>query len=288
MVLQYITWNADPEIFSIGSFALRWYGLLFASGFYVGYLIMRKFFKIEKIPQKLLDTLAIYMILGSLLGARLGHCLFYEPDYYLANPWEIIKPWSGRLGENAKIGIQGLASHGGGIGVLIALYLFSRKAKSSYIWILDRIAIVTALAGSFIRLGNLMNSEIVGLPTDLPWAFVFTRLQDGVPRHPSQLYEAISYLIIFIFLYRLYVKNQGKFRNGLTTGWFLVTVFFMRFLIEFLKKDQVDFESTMALNMGQILSIPFVLLGITILIWPNITKSPPKVTSGKAALKKQP
>ena len=255
MVLEYITWNASPEIFHIGDFAVRWYGVLFAMGFLIGYFIMQDFFRREKIPLKLLDQLTTYMVVATIIGARLGHCLFYEPEYYLSHPLEILKIWEG-----------GLASHGGAIGIIIALYIFSRKNNVSYWWTLDRIAIVTALAGFFIRMGNLMNSEIFGKVTDLSWGFVFVRASDPSlaldPRHPTQIYEALSYLVIFAILMLVYYRSHGGFREGLTISLFMILVFSARFFIEFLKEPQVGFERGLALNMGQILSIPFVLAGV--------------------------
>ena len=255
MILDYITWNAKPEIFTVLGITVRWYGVLFAMGFFCGYFIMQNFFRREKIPLKLLDQLTTYMVIATIVGARLGHCLFYEPEYYLSHPIEILKIWEG-----------GLASHGGAIGILIALVIFSRRNNVSYWWTLDRIAIVTALAGFFIRMGNLMNSEIFGKVTDLPWGFIFVRASDPTlatqPRHPTQIYEALSYLLIFVVLMIIYYRTNGKFREGLTISLFMILVFMARFLIEFLKEPQVSFEHNMILDMGQILSIPFILAGV--------------------------
>ena len=256
MTLLDIPWNVNPEIFNIGKFAIRWYGLLFASSFFFGYLIMARFFKKEKIPEEVLDRLTLYMALGTIIGARFGHCLFYEPGYYLSNPVEILMIWHG-----------GLSSHGAGIGIFIALYLFSKKSKKSYLWILDRIAVVVALSGLFIRTGNLMNSEIYGVETNLPWGFVFLRNGETLPKHPTQIYEALAYFLIFILLYFIYKRNQGIFKSGLLFSLFMIFVFTFRFFVEFIKIDQVVFESGMILNMGQWLSIPFVLFGIILLIF---------------------
>ena len=256
MIFGAINWDVNPEIFRIGNFAVRWYGLLFASGFFFGYLIFMRFFKKEGLSADLLDKLTIYMALGTVIGARLGHCLFYEPDYYLSNPVEILKIWRG-----------GLASHGAAIGILIALWLWVRKFKMSFIWIIDRIVVVVALAGAFIRLGNLMNSEIYGVETSLPWGFVYIRNLEVVPKHPTQIYEALTYFLVFVMLLVIYYKTNAKPRSGMLFGIFLILVFGMRFLIEFIKEDQVDFEAGMALNMGQWLSIPFALLGAGILVW---------------------
>ena len=253
MHLLVIPWDVNPEIFRIGSFAVRWYGLLFASSFLFGYIIMNRIFKNENLEEAVLDRLTVYMALGVIIGARLGHCLFYEPGYYLSHPLEILKIWHG-----------GLASHGAAIGILIALWLFVRKEKKDYTWIIDRIAIVVALSGFFIRTGNLMNSEIYGVETTLPWGFVFLRNGETAPKHPTQIYEALAYLIIFLLLFRIYWRKKGEHIQGLLISLLLILVFTARFFIEFLKEDQVAFESTMKLNMGQWLSIPFIIVGV---IW---------------------
>lgn len=272
MELQIIPWNVDPEIFRIGNFAIRWYGLLFASGFVFGYIIMKKIFANEGFSDATLDRLTVYVAIGTIVGARLGHCFFYEPSYYLAHPLEILKVWHG-----------GLASHGAAIGILLALWLFARKEKKPFIWAIDRVVIVVALAGALIRLGNLMNSEIYGVETTLPWGFVFLRNHETVPKHPTQIYEALAYLITFGVLMRVYWKNKGKQKPGLLFGLFLIMVFGFRFFVEYVKEDQVAFEAGMKLNMGQLLSIPFVLAGIGLLIW-SFRKKPapePAKTAGK-------
>ncbi len=250
MHLLVIPWDVNPEIFRIGSFAVRWYGLLFASSFLFGYIILDKVFKNENLSQATLDRLTVYVAIGVIVGARLGHCLFYEPGYYLSHPLEIIKIWHG-----------GLASHGAAVGILIALWLFVRKEKKDYTWIIDRVAIVVALSGFFIRMGNLMNSEIYGVETTLPWGFVFLRNGETAPKHPTQIYEALTYLLIFILLFRIYWKSKGEYIQGLLISLTLILIFTARFFIEFLKEDQVAFESGMKLNMGQLLSIPFVISG---------------------------
>lgn len=254
-MLAFIEWNVNPEIFHLGSISVRWYGFLFAMAFVAGYFIMTWVFKKEERPQSDLEQLSVYMIFGTVIGARLGHCLFYNPEYYLSNPLEIFKVWEG-----------GLASHGAAIGIIIALYLFSKKRKNyPLLWVLDRIVIVTALGGTFIRLGNLFNSEIIGQPTDVSWAFIFTAV-DELPRHPTQLYESIAYLIVFLTLFLVYYKGIEKSRRGLLFGLFLVLVFTFRFFIEFLKENQSGFEEGMALNMGQLLSIPFVIIGLAFIL----------------------
>lgn len=265
MQLAFIIWDIDPNIFSIsdtipiiGGFAIRWYGLLFALGFIFGYIILKKVFLKEGVPIKVLDDLATYMIIFTIIGARLGHCLFYEPAYYLSHPLDILKIWEG-----------GLASHGAAVGILVGLYYFSKRYHKPYLWVLDRIVIVVALAGFFIRMGNLMNSEIFGEATTLPWGFVFVRVfgeNYNIAHHPTQIYEALSYLILFVFLYSYYWKHKGAPLPGVIFGYFLVILFSVRFLIEFIKLPQVDFENNMLLNMGQILSIPFIFIGIYLIV----------------------
>lgn len=263
MHLLTIPWNPDPEIFRIGSFAIRWYGLLFASSFLFGYIIMMKMFRNEGLSETVLDKLTVYMALGTILGARLGHCLFYEPSFYLSHPLEILKIWHG-----------GLASHGAAIGILIVLWLFVRKEKKGYFWVLDRIAVVVALAGFLIRTGNLMNSEIYGVETSLPWGFVFLRNDEVVPKHPTQIYEGLTYLLVFFLLFRIYWNKKGDVYQGLLISIFLILVFTSRFFIEFVKEPQVEFESAMKLNMGQLLSIPFIIMGITGLVMSLKLKKP--------------
>lgn len=245
-----ITWNVSPTIVHVGPLQLRWYGLMFLAGFLIGFQGMKKICTWEKKPLEKLDSLLTYLFMGTLFGARLGHCLFYEPSYYFAHPLDILKIWEG-----------GLASHGGGIGVLIAILLFSRKnPEFPLFWILDRVAIFTVLTGSFIRIGNLMNSEIVGRPTDLPWAFVFTKI-DSLPRHPTQIYESLCYFVIASLGWRTYLKYKARLPAGRIFGLTMALIFVARFGIEFLKENQEAFEASLPLNMGQLLSIPFVLVG---------------------------
>ncbi|MBN1107583.1 MAG: prolipoprotein diacylglyceryl transferase [Bacteroidales bacterium] len=251
MHLLIIPWDVNPEIFRIGSFAVRWYGLLFATAFLFGYMIMLRIFKNENLTDTLLDKLTLYMALGVIIGARLGHCLIYEPEYYLAKPLEILKVWKG-----------GLASHGGAAGILIATGWFAWKEKKSWFWILDRVSIVVALAGFFIRMGNLMNSEIYGVETTLPWGFVFLRNGETAPKHPTQIYEGLAYLLIFILLYRIYWRKKGEHIEGLLISLICILIFTARFFIEFLKEDQVMREANMVLNLGQKYSIPLVIAGI--------------------------
>ncbi|NMD01101.1 MAG: prolipoprotein diacylglyceryl transferase [Bacteroidales bacterium] len=250
MISLFIHWHPNPEIFNIGGFGIRWYGLLFAMGFLFGYIIMQKIFQREQIPQKTLYRLSIYMLIGTVVGARLGHCFFYEPAYYISHPFEIL---------NLRQG--GLASHGAAIGILLSLWFFSQKEKKPFSWIVDRIVIVVALAGFFIRMGNLMNSEIYGAITNVPWAFIFDNV-DNNPRHPSQIYESLTYLLLFALLFWMYFKRNASEKPYLLFGVFLIGCFGFRFLVEFIKDVQVDFERNMFLYMGQWLSIPFILAGI--------------------------
>ena len=257
-----IHWNVDPVALHIGSFELRWYSLMFLIAFALGYYIISRMFKREKVNEEYLGSMLIYIFLAVLIGARLGHCLFYEPDYYLTSEhWlEIVWPFSnGRF-----VGFQGLASHGAAIGILIALWLYWRKYMMSPWWFLDRLVIVVALGGAFVRLGNLFNSEIYGVATDLPWGFVFEHNREPLPKHPTQLYESLSYFLIFGVSLWYYLHKKGQFKTGSIFGWWLVALFGARLLIEFVKNDQVDFEAGMILNMGQLLSLPFIIGGLVI------------------------
>lgn len=263
MLLQ-IVWNIDPEIFRIGGFALRYYSLFFVVVFLLGYNIMHNIYKDEGLQEDLVNKLLIYVIVGTILGARLGHTLFYEFDYFKHHLLEIVLPFKITDGKFELTGYQGLASHGGAIGILLAVWLYSGNNKLSTLWVLDRLVIVVALGGFFIRLGNFFNSEILGSPTDVAWAVVFTRV-DLVPRHPAQFYEAFAYLFIFLALLYRY-----KIRKPLKVGWlfglFLILTFSARFLIEFFKEDQEPFERMLPLNMGQLLSLPFIIGGLYFLI----------------------
>ena len=258
-MLNYIIWDPNPLL--IDSFIqVRWYSLMFAVGFWIGYNIVAKMFKHEGEPEKWLGVLLLWTVAGTVIGARLGHCFFYEPSYYFAHPIEIFKVWKG-----------GLASHGGTIGVIIGVICFSYfTAHKSWLWTADRLVVPIALVGAMIRFGNLMNSEIYGHVTDVPWAFVFVNGTDaatrGLPCHPTQIYESLCYLALFVVLMWMYWKRNDEERQGLITGVFFVWCFASRFLIEFLKNDQVEFEQNMTLNMGQLLSIPFILLGIYLII----------------------
>jgi phosphatidylglycerol:prolipoprotein diacylglycerol transferase len=258
-----IEWNVNPEIFKLGPLSVRYYSLAFIFAFILGYIIMRWIYKQEKKSFIYIDKLLTYIFLGILIGARLGHCLFYDFEYFLLNPLEIFLPVDSHFN---FIGFSGLASHGAAIGILVAAYLFSKKNPDQpYLWLLDRLSIVVALGGSFVRLGNLFNSEIIGKPTDVPWAFIFVR-EDNIPRHPSQIYESLAYLMVFFILFFIYKRYKKNIRSGLLTGLFFIGVFGARFFIEFFKANQVAFEESMTLNMGQILSIPLVITGIVLLL----------------------
>lgn len=267
MISNYIHWNPDPEIISIFGFPLRYYGLLFAGGIVLSVYVLHWIFKRENIPSENLDKLIAYGVIGILVGARLGHCLFYEPSYYLSNPLEMILPISFSPDGGIKfVGYQGLASHGGALGLLIALYIYSRKTGHAMIDIIDLIAVVAGLASGFIRLANFMNSEIIGIPTTKPWGIVFGRVDD-IPRHPAQLYEAICYFMIFAFMVFLYKTKRDKLKNGFFFGLVLALIFTARFIIEFFKENQVGFEDAMTYNMGQILSLPYIVFGIGFMIY---------------------
>ena len=264
-----INWSVDPELFSLGPLSIRWYSLLFISGFILGWFIFKWFFKREGISKKLLDPLLYTLLIGTIVGARLGHCLFYQPEYYLTSEHfaEIFMPWKG-----------GLASHGGTIALVLAMWWFARyygrKNDFDFLWILDHLCIAVCFAGAFIRIGNLFNSEIYGDVTTMPWGFVFENRGETMPKHPTQLYEALSYAILGIVLLLLYKNRTKGLYRGSYIGIFFIVLFGMRFIIEFIKENQVDFESTMALNMGQWLSIPFILIGVGLLIYSYRKKLP--------------
>lgn len=255
--LAYITWTVNPTAFTVFGLEIRWYGVLFALTIAVGYLILSKMFRKENQPDNLIDTMLWYVVLAVVIGARLGHCLFYEPAYYLtADHWiEILYIRDG-----------GLASHGAAIAILAAVYLVARKYRLAYWYLLDRLVIVVALGGLFIRTGNLMNSEIYGHATTLPWGFLFLRNGEVMPKHPTQIYEALSYFLLFLGLLAYYIKKDGKPKEGVLFSCFLIVCFGMRFLIEFVKENQELWEDDYVLNMGQMLSLPFVVTGI-VLLW---------------------
>lgn len=279
MNLLYFVWDADPVMFSIGEHGIRWYGLLLAVGFLLGYIVLGRIMKREGFDQKLSDKFAIYIILGCVIGLRLGHCLFYNPGYYLSHPLEILKVWEG-----------GLASHGGAIGILLAIWLFARRAKMPYFAALDKVVVVVPLAGAFVRVGNFINSEILGVPTTLPWGVKFMRNMEDlneayiasngacpdlgseclsefmIARHPTQLYEAFFYIAMFFVFFLIYSKLSKNWKHGTFLGWFVFVLFTFRFLIEYTKTEQAEFIWNAPITMGQLLSIPFIIFGIVLVV----------------------
>jgi prolipoprotein diacylglyceryl transferase len=249
-----ITWNVNPIAISFKSISIHWYGILFSLGFLIGYFFTQRMFKKLNIPLIHLDSLLMYCFLGTIIGARLGHCLFYQPEFYLSNPIEIFKIWQG-----------GLASHGGGIGLILSVLLFCRIKKFNFLPLADLLVIPTAFEGTLIRLGNFFNSEIYGKPTNSDFGVIFNSLHDNIPRHPTQLYESLSYLVITAILIVLY-KNFRNLKNGQNLGIFLILIFITRFLLEFLKPEQAEFNLKF-LTVGQYLSIPFILLGFGLLLF---------------------
>lgn len=276
-----VTWDVNPALFHLGSFEVRYYGVLWAVALGISAYIFHHIMIREGLSEKTFDSVFWFGVISTVWGSRLGHCLFYDPGYYLTHPVEILDIRQG-----------GMASHGAAVGLLIGLWLFSRKNKLPYIWSLDRISIVVAISGVAVRLGNLMNSEIYGTVTSLPWGFIFVRDGETLPKHPTQIYEALCYLVLFvILLWMYYKKDLARRRPGVMFGFFLIILFGTRFLIEFIKNPQVDFEQNMVLNMGQLLSIPFIVAGVVIL-WRALkqvplTPSPLKKTvAGKSGKRK--
>lgn len=288
MDVLFVNWNVNPIIFSIGSFGLRWYSLLFVSGFFIGSYLFKWFFKREGLSENLFDPLLWTVLIGTVVGARLGHCLFYQPDYYLTS-WkgflEIFMTWKG-----------GLASHGGATALLLAMWWYSKhygkKYNFDFLWIMDHLCITVAFAGCMIRFGNLFNSEIYGDVTSLPWGFIFERNNETEPKHPTQIYEALSYLILGLAMTAIYKTRLDKTLRGFFFGLFLVGCFGVRFLIEFIKEPQVDFEnqmlSTIGLNQGQLLSIPFIIAGIFILIYSHKKAVPAAIVHRDTRKKSEP
>jgi prolipoprotein diacylglyceryl transferase len=260
-----VTWDFDPVLFRIGSFEVMWYGLAWMLALLGGALFFMNFIKREGMNPRLSDSIFWWGVLATIIGARLGHCFFYEPAHYFSHPLEIL---------NIRQG--GMASHGAAVGLLIGLYCFSRRGKLPYIWSLDRIMIPVTVGGAIVRLGNLANSEIYGGQTDLPWGFRFIRDNQwlanspgDLPVHPTQLYEALCYLVTFaILIYLYYGHNMGSKLPGVLFGVGLTGVFLTRFIIEFIKNPQIAAEADMVINIGQILSIPFILAGILMVVWP--------------------
>lgn len=267
MTNLFITWDVDPEIVNIFGISIRYYGLLFIGGLILAGIVLKWMLPGTRLTVTDLERFSVYAVLGVFFGARLGHCLFYEPLYFFHNPLEILLPVARDAhGTYHFTGYQGLASHGGVIGMIIALLLYARSARQNFVYTLDMVAVVAPLTGCFIRFANLMNSEIIGSPTDVSWAFIFVR-EDMLPRHPAQLYEAAAYLLIFFFnLFFLYRRHKNHTGTGFFTGWTMFLVFTARFMIEFVKERQVAFEGEMTLDMGQWLSVPFIALGVGLVV----------------------
>ncbi|MCF0210278.1 MAG: prolipoprotein diacylglyceryl transferase [Bacteroidales bacterium] len=267
MNLLSVLWDVSPVIFRLGSMEIRWYGILFCFAFIISYYLLKKLYQKDNISISYLDKLIGYIFFGVFLGARVGHCLFYEFSYYSHNLLEILLPFRISADGWRFTGFHGLASHGAAIGILIAVVLYAKKTKIPAMWLLDRLVIAVCFAGASIRLGNLMNSEIYGSPTSLPWGFIFLRDNSLTPCHPTQLYEAFSYILIGVILYLLATHKTKKLHQGSIFGIFLTSLFGVRFFVEFLKNVQESWESEMLLNMGQILSIPFIILGIFFIVF---------------------
>ncbi|SFV57800.1 Prolipoprotein diacylglyceryl transferase [hydrothermal vent metagenome] len=248
--MDYLVWGGDPNIFSIGGVTVRWYGLMFAFSFWIGMQVTEQIFKKEGKKVTDVEYLFIYVMVGTVIGARLGHCLFYDPSYYLSNPLKIFAVWEG-----------GLASHGGAIGLITGVYLFCIKYNYNFIWLIDRMVLPSILAGAIIRIGNFFNSEIVGTPTEQPWGVIFLKI-DMLPRHPTQLYESFSYFILFGITLWIYTKYFNKLKTGFLFGFYLISIFSVRFMLEFVKVKQANYDNILGMTTGQFLSIPFIALGI--------------------------
>ena len=253
--MEHLIWNIDPILIEFGFFKIRWYGLMFATGFILSYMTMQWIYTREGKNLEELDNLLWYMAVATIVGARLGHTLLYDPAYYLSHPLKLFAIWEG-----------GLASHGATLGIILGLFLYGRRSGDSFIWLLDRVSIPTALAGACIRVGNFFNSEILGTPTDSSFAVIFTRV-DELPRHPVQLYEAASYLLIYLIAIQLYRKTSSNPKPGFVFGCFITLMFSARFILEYFKIEQAMYDNGLNLNTGQLLSIPFVLAGIGFIVW---------------------
>ncbi len=253
--MEHFIWNADPVLLHLGSLQLRWYGLLFVGSFFLGLILMQWIFKREGKNPELLDTFLIYVMVGAVIGSRLMHCFAYEPEFYLSHPLEILKVWKG-----------GLASHGGLLGSILAIWLFGRKYRLDFMWLLSRTAIAGTITAAFVRFGNFFNSEILGKPTEIPWAIIFSRV-DMLPRHPVQLYEAFSYLTLLVLMLLVYLKSKPDFATRILPGIFLTFMFTVRFLLEYTKTKQADYTWDLPFTTGQVLSLPFILIGIIWIVW---------------------
>lgn len=272
MIFTNIIWNADPELVRIGSFSLRWYSILLVLSLIISYITLRKMFEREDVPKDILVSYGFFILAGLFIGGRLVHCLAYEPEYYLKYPWDIIKPWRGKLGVNATFtGYRGMSGHGSAIGIILGIVINSLRVGRPSIWMIDRIALFGPLIGFFVRLGNFFNSEILGKSSVSLLAVTFARA-DNIPRHPVQLYEAFAYLVIFFIVYQYYRKRAEKAKPGAILGLVLILVYCTRFLLEFFKAEQSDVETGMLLNMGHLLSIPFIIAGFILFFRPDNKK----------------
>ena len=256
-----VTWDVDPVFLRIGGFEIMWYGLCWATALWLGWWFFGRFIARERLDPDL-NNILWWGVVATVVGARLGHCLFYDPVYYLTHPIEFLYFREG-----------GMASHGAAIGILLGLWGYSRRYKLPMIWSLDRVMIPVTVGGAVVRFGNLINSEIYGHQTDLPWGFIFTRVGETVPKHPTQIYEALCYLATFaVVLHMYYKKDVARTRPGLMFGVGLIGIFLSRFLLEFIKNPQIAAEESMVLNMGQLLSIPFIVAGILMIAWPYTSR----------------
>jgi prolipoprotein diacylglyceryl transferase len=256
-MICYIPWDVSPEVFRIGHFVLRWYSGLIVIAFLTCYFLAARMIEREGDPKRIQENGTFYFLTGLIMGARLGHCFFYDPSFYLHQPLEIGMVWKG-----------GLSSHGAIVGMMFGMWIYARKVRIPWFWFIDKLAVVFTLAGVFIRTGNLLNSEAIGVQTTVPWGFIFLRRGEDFPRHPAQLYEAFAYLAIFLWLYLLHAKKWKELKGGYITGLALITVFLLRFIIEFVKDSPPFFDHFISLNTGQVLSLPLILLGIY-LVWAN-------------------
>jgi prolipoprotein diacylglyceryl transferase len=254
-MMQHFIWNVDPVLLHLGPLQLRWYGLLFVGSFFLGLALLKWIYRRENVPDDSLDNFLLLAILGAVVGARLMHCLAYEPDYYLSHPMEILKVWKG-----------GLASHGGMLGMLVVAWIYARQHRLSYTWLLSRLTLPGMIVAAAVRFGNFFNSEILGLPTDVPWAVIFARV-DMTPRHPVQLYEAFSYLVIFAILLGIYLRSRPDFATRILPGVFAVLLFGTRFVLEYFKTRQADYTTSLPFTTGQLLSIPVILVGLIWIVW---------------------
>lgn len=266
MIPSFIHWSPDVVAFTVFGFQVRWYALCWCLALYLAYFNMHRLYRHQKISDEIFEPIFIYCFLGVLIGARLGHCLFYEPAFYLSHPIEMLLPIHKFPSGWRLVGYEGLSSHGGVLGLFVAIWLYCKHTKMNVMHVLDNMGVITPLSAAFIRLGNLMNSEIVGHPTDMPWGFIFARNGEDFARHPAQLYESLTYLFIFIIFQFVYRKQAHRVGSGYFFGLCLTSIFTFRFFIEFIKADQVAAEADFLINIGQLLSLPLVALGLYCLL----------------------